>query len=135
MSRITLVAEGDHQDLRQIVKQTDKLIDVVRVADYTGMPVLERELALIKVSAPVEARVGIMQIAEVFKAGIVDMAEDTFTLEVTGDSDKIDAIEHLLEPYGVKETVRTGAIVLARGGATAQGEKGIPAVRAIAEAR
>lgn len=135
VSRITLVAEGNEKDLRQIVKQTDKLVDVVRVADYTGTPVLERELALIKVGAPLDDRVAIMQIAEVFKANIVDMAEDTFTLEVTGDTEKVDAIERLLEPYGIRETVRTGAIVLARGGVTAQGG-GVPeSVRAIAEAR
>lgn len=135
VSRITLVAEGNEKDLRQIVKQTDKLVDVVRVADYTGTPVLERELALIKVSAPLEDRVAIMQVAEVFKANIVDMSEDTFTLEVTGDTEKVDAIERLLEPYGIRETVRTGAIVLARGGVTAQGHESEPAVRAIAEAR
>lgn len=123
VSRITLVSEGDDQTLGQIVKQTEKLIDVVRVADYTGKPVLERELALVKVTAPMEHRQGILQIAEVFKASIVDMSpEDTFTLEITGDSEKIDAIERLLEPYGIKETVRTGAIVMARGTTTAYGE-------------
>lgn len=123
VSRITLVAEGDDQTLGQIVKQTEKLIDVVRVADYTGKPVLERELALVKVAAPQENRGAIMQIADVFRATIVDMSpEDTFTIEVTGDSDKIDAMERMLAPYGVKETVRTGAIVMARGTTTAYGE-------------
>ncbi len=123
VSRITLVAEGDDQTLGQIVKQTDKLIDVVRVADYTGKPVVERELALVKVSAPAEHRQAIFQIAEVFKASVVDMSiENTFTLEITGDTEKIDAIEKLLEPYGIRETVRTGAIVMARGTTTAYGE-------------
>jgi acetolactate synthase-1/3 small subunit len=135
VSRITLVAEGSAQDLRQIVKQTDKLIDVIRVADYTDTPVLERELALVKVSAQRDDRAAIMQIAEVFKAGILDMGDDTFTLEVTGDTEKVDAMERLLEPYGIRETVRTGAIVLARGGTTAYGNQPERAVRAIAEAR
>lgn len=122
VSRITLVAEGDDQTLGQIVKQTEKLIDVVRVADYTGTPVVERELALIKVSAPAEHRQAIFQIAEVFRAGVVDMSLDnTFTLEITGDSEKIDAFERLLEEYGICETVRTGAIVMARGSTTAYG--------------
>jgi acetolactate synthase-1/3 small subunit len=125
ISRITLVAEGDDQTLMQIVKQTDKLIDVVRVADYTGKEVLQRELALVKVSAPPESRQAIMQIADVFRANIVDMSpEDTFTLEVTGEPDKIEAIERLLQPFGIKETVRTGAIVMARGATTAYGEWG-----------
>lgn len=135
VSRITIVAEGEAKDLRQIVKQTDKLVDVVRVADYTGTAVLERELALIKVSAPTNDRVAIMQIAEVFKASIVDMAEDTFTLEVTGDTEKVDAIESLLEPYGIRETVRTGAIVLARGNVTAQGGEVVAPVAPVVEAR
>lgn len=128
ISRITLVAEGDDQTLAQIVKQTDKLIDVVRVADYTDKVVLQRELALVKVSAPPESRQAIMQIADVFRANIVDMSpEDTFTLEVTGEPEKIEAIERLLHPYGIKETVRTGAIVMARGATTAYGEGGVNA--------
>lgn len=131
VSRITLVAEGDDQTLAQIVKQTEKLVDVVRVADYTDTPVLERELALVKVSAPVEKRQEIFQIADVFKASVVDMSlEDTFTLEVTGDSEKIDAFEQLLKPYGIHETVRTGAIVMARGMTTAFGAgNALPAQR------
>jgi acetolactate synthase-1/3 small subunit len=123
VSRITIVAEGDDTELQQIAKQTEKLIDVVRVADYTGCAVLERELALIKVDAKPENRQQIMQIADVFRATIVDFStEDTFTLEVTGDTDKIDAIERLLEPFGIRETVRTGRIVMARGAMTAYGE-------------
>ncbi|HEY3268938.1 MAG TPA: acetolactate synthase small subunit [Armatimonadota bacterium] len=123
VSRITLVAEGDEDTLAQIVKQTDKLIDVVRVADYTSTAVLQRELALYKVSAPLENRPAIMQIADVFRGNVVDMSpEDTFTIEVTGEPEKIDAMERLLAPYGIKETVRTGAIVMARGATTAYGE-------------
>lgn len=123
VSRITIVAEGDDTELQQIAKQTEKLIDVVRVADYTGCPVLERELALIKVDAKPENRQQIMQIADVFRATIVDFStEDTFTVEVTGDTEKIDAIERLLEPFGIRETVRTGRIVMARGALTAYGE-------------
>jgi acetolactate synthase I/III small subunit len=123
VSRISLVAEGDATELGQIVKQTNKLIDVVRVADYTDSPVLERELALIKVDAMPSDRQQIMQIVDIFRATIVDFsAEDTFTVEVTGDSDKIAAIVRLLEPFGIRETVRTGRIVMARGSLTAYGE-------------
>jgi acetolactate synthase-1/3 small subunit len=123
VSRITLVAEGDEVELEQIVKQTNKLIDVVRVADYTGKPILERELALIKVTATPENRAALMQIVQVFEAKIIDFsAEQTFTIEVTGDTEKIDAIEQLLEPFGIRETVRTGRIAMARGVLTAYGE-------------
>jgi acetolactate synthase I/III small subunit len=122
VSRITLVAEGDDQELKQIVKQSNKLVDVVRVADYTGTPILERELAFIKVKAEKPERQSLMQIAEIFRASIVDSSNDTFTLEVTGDPHKIDALEHQLEEYGILETVRTGVIAMARGQETAYGE-------------
>jgi len=122
VSRITLVAEGDEFELEQIVKQTTKLVDVVRVADYTGTPILDRELALIKVKADPGDRSAIIQIAQVFEGSIVDFSgEGTFTIEVTGRTDKIDAIEELLAPYGISETVRTGRIAMARGATTAYG--------------
>ena len=119
VSRITLVVGGDDKALEQIQKQLNKLIDVIKVYDYTDTPNVARELALIKVHAEPARRSEIMQLCEIFRAKIIDISERTFTIECTGDPEKIDAFKGLLEPYGIKELVRTGKIVLARGGRSA----------------
>ena len=119
VSRMTIVVTGDDSTLDQINKQTLKLIDVIKVIDYSQIPIVERELALIKVSADVDQRAPIMQIVDVFRAKIIDISETSFTIEVTGGIDKVDAIEELLTPYGIKEVVRTGKIAMARGEHTA----------------
>lgn len=115
VSRMTIVVEGDDRALEQITKQLHKLIEVIKVFDYTDAPVVERELALIKLSADPQNRGGIMQIADIFRAKIVDVSERSFIIEVTGGVDKVDAIESLLRPYGIQEVVRTGKILLQRG--------------------
>lgn len=115
VSRMTIVVEGDERELEQITKQLHKLIEVIKVYDYTDAPVVERELALIKVSGSADNRGGIMQIADIFRAKIVDVSERSFIIEVTGAVDKVDAIEALLRPYGIQEVVRTGKILLQRG--------------------
>lgn len=120
VSRMTIVVSGDEQTLEQINKQLNKLIDVIKVVDYTGTPVVDRELALIKVTAEPERRTEIMQIVDIFRAKIIDISERTFTVEVTGSSDKIDAMERLLQPFGIVEMVRTGRIVMARGARNGQ---------------
>lgn len=120
VSRMTIVVSGDEQTLEQINKQLNKLIDVIKVVDYTGTPVVDRELALIKVTAEPERRTEIMQIVDIFRAKIIDISERTFTVEVTGSSDKIDALERLLQPFGIVEMVRTGRIVMARGARNGQ---------------
>ena len=119
VSRITIVVTGDQQVLEQITKQLNKLIEVLRVADYTDTPAIERELALIKVNAEPKDRAEIMQIIEVFRGRIVDMSEKTFVVEVTGGEEKIDKLCDLLAPYGIREAVRTGIIAMARGTRTA----------------
>ena len=119
VSRITLVVGGDEKALEQISKQLNKLIDVIKVYDYTDTPSVARELALIKVHAETTRRAEIMQICDIFRAKIIDISERTFTVECTGDPEKIDALKGMLEPYGIKELVRTGKIVLARGGKAA----------------
>lgn len=119
VSRMTVVASGDDQILDQITKQVAKLIDVIKVADYTDTPMVERELALIKVDADTRVRGEVMQLVEVFRARIIDISEKTFTIEVTGSVDKINAFEKMLEPYGIREMVRTGRIALIRGARTA----------------
>jgi len=115
ISRMTLVVNGDEQEVEQITKQLHKLIDVSKVQDYLNTPIIARELALIKVNASVENRTALLQLVEVFRGRVVDMSEKTFVIELTGGNDKIDAFEKLLEPYGVRELVRTGRIAMARG--------------------
>lgn len=119
LSRMTIVVTGDDSTLEQINKQTNKLIDVIRVIDYSEVPIVERELAMIKVSAAIEDRPAIMQITDVFHAKIIDISQSTFTIEVTGGVEKVNAIENLLRPYGIQEIVRTGKIAVARGAHTA----------------
>lgn len=115
ISRMTIVVNGDESVVEQITKQLHKLIDVSKVQDYIGVPIVARELALIKVNAEVKDRQAIMQLVDVFRGRIIDMAEKTFVIEMTGGADKIDAVEKLLEPYGIRELVRTGRIAMARG--------------------
>jgi acetolactate synthase I/III small subunit len=119
MSRMTILVGGDHTVLEQITKQLHKLIEVLRVVDYTETAAVERELALIKVTAEPRDRAEIMQIVEIFRARIIDISEKTFIIEVTGSTDKLDKISGLLNGYGIKEMVRTGVIAMARGARTA----------------
>ncbi|WP_440949851.1 acetolactate synthase small subunit [Methanosphaerula subterraneus] len=116
MSRITIVVIGDDPMVEQVKKQLHKLIDVIRISDLTERAFIDRELALIRVTAePGAGRAEVMQIADIFRAQIVDVGAKTVVLEVTGDTEKIDALEELLRQYGIKEFVRTGRIALPRG--------------------
>ncbi|MCE5297373.1 MAG: acetolactate synthase small subunit [Methanoregulaceae archaeon] len=116
MSRITIVCIGDDAGIEQVMKQLNKLIDVIKVSDLTDNERVERELALIKVNAePGTSRAEIMQLATIFRAQIIDVGTKTIILSLTGDTEKIDALEKLLHQYGVKEFVRTGRIAMIRG--------------------
>ncbi len=119
MSRMTIAVTGDDAILDQINKQLNKLIDVIKVADYTDTALVERELAMIKVNADTKARGEVTQLVNIFRAKIIDISDTTFTIEVTGGVDKINAFEKMLEPYGIREMVRTGKIALVRGPRTA----------------
>ncbi|KUK63447.1 MAG: Acetolactate synthase, small subunit [Methanoculleus marisnigri] len=124
MSRITIVVNGDDGVVEQMMKQTNKLIDVIKVSDLTARESVERELALIKVAAETgPARAEILQIADIFRALVVDVGAKTLVLQVTGDTSKIDALETLLRQYGIKELVRTGKIALLRGPKTVKSSK------------
>jgi|TARA_B100000768_G_scaffold67356_1_gene64767 acetolactate synthase-1/3 small subunit len=114
ISRITMVLPGDYRTIEQLTKQLYKLINVLKVQDITSLPSVERELMLLKVSAPNEIKSQIIELANVFRAKIVDFAENTLTLEVTGDPGKMVAIEQLLSKYGILEIARTGKISLIR---------------------
>ncbi|MGB3908161.1 MAG: acetolactate synthase small subunit [Methanomethylovorans sp.] len=115
ISRMTIVVRGDDLVLEQVTKQLNKLIDVIRVTDLGTEDTVERELVLIKVNADVKNRSEIMQIADIFRAKIIDVASKSMVIEITGDENKIKAIEQLLKPFGIKEMVRTGKIALRRG--------------------
>jgi len=119
MSRMTIVVEGPDAVLEQISKQLYKLMDVIKVLDHQDEQVVNRELALIKVDADASVRGEIMQTVSIFRANIVDVADRTFIVEVTGSADKVDALTNLLRKYGIKEMMRTGRIVLSRGPRTA----------------
>ena len=115
ISRITIVVHGDDHVLEQVTKQLNKLIDVIKVSDIGGDEAVERELALIKVAADADTRAEIIQIANIFRARIVDVAPKSMTVEITGDEGKVQAIEKLLRQFGIKELVRTGKIAIVRG--------------------
>lgn len=119
VSRMTILVDGDDAALEQITKQLYKLLDVIKVLDHQNEAVVVRELGLVKVHASSSDRGEIMQIANIFRANVVDVAGETFIVEATGSSDKIDALIDLLGKYGIKEMVRTGRIVLTRGAKTA----------------
>ena len=118
LSRMTLVVNGATTMVEQVRKQLDKLVDVVKVSDITGDKVIARELALIKVKATSSTRSEIMQIVDIFRANIVDVAPHSVTIEVTGDEEKINSLFNLLRGFGIKEIARTGRIAMTRGGSS-----------------
>jgi acetolactate synthase-1/3 small subunit len=114
VSRITLVTKGDIGVVEQIKKQLNKLVNVIKVVEFTGMAYVQREMALIKVHAKPENRAEILRMVDIFRCRIVDVGVEFYTVEVTGDEGKIMAFLNLLKPMGIKEIARTGAIALAR---------------------
>jgi acetolactate synthase I/III small subunit len=114
VSRVTIVTRGDMFILEQIKKQLNKLINVVKVLDFKGTPFVQRELALIKVRARPEHRAEILRMVDIFRSRVVDVGAEYYTMELTGDEDKIAAFLELLKPMGIKEIAKTGAIALAR---------------------
>ena len=115
LSRMTIVVKGDDSEVDQVTKQLDKLINVVSVTDITRRDMVARELALIKVAAKAEDRSEIMQIVDIYRSKIVDVATESLTVEVTGGEDKIDSLLRLLLPFGITEMARTGRTALTRG--------------------
>ena len=124
LSRVTIVVNGTTATVEQVRKQLDKLIDIVKVFDITSEQITTRELALIKVKATSATRSEIIEIADIFRANIVDVGSDSLTIEITGDEDKVESIIKLLHGFGIKEIARTGRIAMVRGviGAS-EGEK------------
>ncbi len=115
VSRMTIVTSGDDAILEQITKQLNKLIDVIKVIDFTGQDFVQREMALVKVAADEGTRAEILRIADIFRAKIVDVTPRSYTVEVTGAPSKVAAMIELVRPLGIKEIVRSGPIVMGRG--------------------
>ena len=115
LSRMTIVVSAADTPLEQITKQLYKLINVLKIQDLDPADMVDRELVLFKVNAPPDRRHEIIEIANVFRAKIIDVGKNSLTIEATGTGDKLAAMEDLLRAYGIKELARTGKIALARG--------------------
>jgi len=113
-SRMTIVVAGDEAILEQVRKQIGKLIDVVKVQDFSDTRCVERDLALVRVHAPVNKRGEILELVEIFRARVVDVGRTELMIELSGGEEKIEAFLDLLRPYGIREMARTGRIALAR---------------------
>lgn len=114
-SRITITAKGEPDVLEQIIKQCGKLIDVIHAEEYRDSSTIEKELALIKVKTNSNDRAEVLQIVEHFKAETVDFHDDSLVIQVTGDTEKLDAMTEMLNKFGLLEVVRTGKILMRRG--------------------
>lgn len=114
MSMMTIVTSGDDRIIEQIVKQLNKLIDVIKVVDLNESEFVERETALIKVHTKPEDRAEALRITDIFRANVIDSTPTTYTIEVTGDVRKVEAMINLLQPLGIKELIRTGRVAIAR---------------------
>lgn len=114
VSIMTIVTSGNDQVIEQITKQLNKLINVIKVVDLTEIDHIEREMVLIKVSTDPSSRAEVLRIVDIFRGKIIDVSPSAYTIEITGDEDKIEAILILLKPFGIKEIVRTGKIAIAR---------------------
>jgi len=114
-SRMNIVAKGDRETLEQILKQLNKLVDVIHARDYSFEEVIQKELALFKIDCPPSRRTEAFQVMEAFKAKTIDLTDTTLAVEATGDTGKLDALETMLRGFGIREMVRTGKVLMARG--------------------
>jgi acetolactate synthase-1/3 small subunit len=115
VSRMTIVVRGDDYILEQIKKQLNKLIDVIKIVELNTQQSVFRELAMIKVNTTMETRAAVIEIVSIFRANIVDVSNETLTVEMTGDESKIEAFINLMDKYGIVEIVRTGLTAIERG--------------------
>jgi acetolactate synthase-1/3 small subunit len=115
LSRMTIVIDVDGHSLEQITKQLNKLINVLKIVEYGEDAVVARELVLIKVRADENSRAAVLQVVELFRAKVVDVANDAVTIEATGSREKLSALLEVLQPHGIKEIVQSGVVALARG--------------------
>jgi acetolactate synthase-1/3 small subunit len=115
VSTMTIVTRGDDQIIEQVIKQLNKLVSVIKVVDLLGKDFVEREMVLVKVLANAGTREEILRVVDIFRGRVVDVGSKTYTIVVTGDEKKINAILSLLKPLGIKELVRTGRVAMIRG--------------------
>ena len=114
VSRMTIVTNGDLGVVEQIKKQLNKIVEVIKVIDFTGKRFVQRELALIKVRAKPENRAEVLRMVDIFRCRVIDVGAEYYTVELTGDEGKISAFLNLIKPMGIKEIARTGALALER---------------------
>ena len=115
ISRMTIVVKGDDAILEQVNKQLNKLIDVIKVQDYSDKPYIETELVLVRIHATSKNRSEILQIIDIFKAKIMDVSDKSMMIEITGNSEKVNSFINMIQPYGIKEMSRTGKVALGKG--------------------
>ena len=115
ISRMTIVVSGDDSILEQVRKQLGKVVDTIKVTDFTGIDHVERDLMLIKVSALPGKRSEIIELVDVFRGKIIDVGQKDMIVEISGPEDRLEAVLNLLRPYGIKEVARTGRIAMNRG--------------------
>lgn len=116
VSRMTIVVSVESLPLEQVTKQLNKLVNVLKIVELDEDSSVQRAIALVKVKADAGQRSSILEVVQLFRAKVVDVALDAVTIEVTGNDDKIEALLKLLEPYGIKELVKSGVIATSRGG-------------------
>jgi acetolactate synthase-1/3 small subunit len=115
VSRMTVVVDVEELPLEQVTKQLNKLVEVLKVVELVSIASVQREILLVKVSADLQTRSHIIETAHLFRAKIVDVAAEAVTIEATGDSDKLEALLRILEPFGIKELVQSGLVAIGRG--------------------
>lgn len=115
LSRLTVVVGSDAVQVEQIVKQLNKLVHVLKILELDPAEAVERELQMVKVNAPPEIRGQIIELVDVFRAKVCDVDHESVTIEASGSPEKLEALQAMLEPYGIRELVRSGTISLARG--------------------
>ena len=115
VSRMTVVVDVEDLPLEQVTKQLNKLVEVLKVVELAGIASVQREILLVKVSADLQTRSHIIETAQLFRAKIVDVAAEAVTIEATGDSDKLQALLKILEPFGIREMVQSGMVAIGRG--------------------
>ena len=113
-SRITIVTSGDEYIIQQIIKRFNNMVNVIKVTDLTEIKRVEREMVLVKVDAQVDNRAELLRISDIFRAKVVDISPRTYTLEITGDLEKVNAFIEMLTPFGIKEIARTGTVAMIR---------------------
>jgi len=114
-ARLTLTVEGDEMILNQIQKQVYKIIDVIKVKVFPATGVIRREMMLIKIKSSNETRAGIVQIAEIYRGSIIDVSNNSITIELTGDVEKLKGFVEMMETYGILEIAKTGVLAMSRG--------------------